>query len=261
MASSSSSKVSLKLLIDTKEERVLFAEASKEFIDFLFNLLRLPIGTVTRLLTKNAMVGSLGKLYESKENLGDVYLNKPEQDRNTLLKPSSPLASGYLLPTANDDDRHDTNSSGTPNLYMCGGRCNYGVTRVRNRACPYCRGSMGYAVQLVGDDKKATEDSSAKGFVKGVVTYTVMDDLEVRPMSTISTITLISKFKVKDISSLQERVVELRMEEGIKLLKASLQCKNVLTSVFLEKDNIKEQEISQDIAMESETFSFTSLFD
>ncbi|XP_028790125.1 uncharacterized protein LOC114746108 [Neltuma alba] len=246
-----SSKVSLKLLIDTKEERVLFAEASKEFIDFLFSLLRLPVGTVTRLLTKNAMVGSLGKLYESAENLNDVYLNNPEQDRNSLLKPSAPLASGYLLPAANDDDHHDTNSSGTPNFYMCGSRCNYGVTHVKGRACPSCGYSMSSAVQLVGNDKKMVEDSSAKGFVKGVVTYTVMDDLEVLPMSTISTITLISKFKIKDISSLQERVVELGMEEGIKLLKASLQCKNVLTSVFLEKDDIKKQGISQDIVMES----------
>ncbi|XP_028779613.1 uncharacterized protein LOC114735991 [Neltuma alba] len=252
MASSSSSKVSVKLLIDTKEERVLFAEASKEFIDFLFNLLRLPVGTVIRLLTKNAMVGCLGKLYESAENLSDVYLNNPEQDRNTLLKPSAPLGPGYLLPAAIDDDRHDTNSSGTTtNLYMCGSCSNHDVTYVEDTKCPHCSwGVMSHAVQLVGNDTKATE---VKGFVKGVVTYTVMDDLEVRPMSTISTITLISKFKVKDISALQERVVELGMEEGIELLKASLQCKNVLTSVFLEKDDKKKQGISQDIVIESET--------
>ncbi|XP_028790123.1 uncharacterized protein LOC114746106 [Neltuma alba] len=146
MASSSSSKVSVKLLIDTKEERVLFAEASKEFIDFLFNLLRLPVGTVIRLLTKNAMVGCLGKLYESAENLSDVYLNNPEQDRNTLLKPSAPFVSGYLLPAASDDDHHDTNSSGAaPKLYMCGRRCNYNVTYVKDSSCRSCGYSMGNA--------------------------------------------------------------------------------------------------------------------
>ncbi|KAF7811363.1 DUF674 domain-containing protein [Senna tora] len=63
----------MKLLIDTKTQRVLFAEASKDFINFLFNLLQLPIGTVTRLLTKNGMVGCLGKLYESIENLNETY--------------------------------------------------------------------------------------------------------------------------------------------------------------------------------------------
>ncbi|MCI14922.1 DUF674 family protein, partial [Trifolium medium] len=58
-SSSTTNKVTLKLLIDTKNEKVLFAEASKAVIDFLFNLLRLPVGTVVKLLSKNGMVGSL----------------------------------------------------------------------------------------------------------------------------------------------------------------------------------------------------------
>ncbi|CAK8574322.1 unnamed protein product [Lathyrus sativus] len=62
-SSSSSTKVTLKLLIDTKNQKVLFAEASKSVIDFLFNLLLLPIGTVVKLLTKNGMVGSIGNMY------------------------------------------------------------------------------------------------------------------------------------------------------------------------------------------------------
>ncbi|PNX65283.1 hypothetical protein L195_g062516, partial [Trifolium pratense] len=62
-SSSSNSKVSLKLIIDTKNEKVIvFAEASKAVIDFLFNLLCLPMGTVVKLLTTNGMVGSLGNL-------------------------------------------------------------------------------------------------------------------------------------------------------------------------------------------------------
>ena len=51
-----STKVTLKLLIDTKREGLLFAKASKEVVDFLFNLLQLPLGTVVRLLTKKGMV-------------------------------------------------------------------------------------------------------------------------------------------------------------------------------------------------------------
>ena len=95
------SKVSLKLLIDRNSERVLFAEASKEFMDFLFNLFRLPLGTVTSLLTENSMVGCLGKVYKSIENLSDDYLLNPSEARDVLLKPSVPV-SGYLLPTIDD---------------------------------------------------------------------------------------------------------------------------------------------------------------
>ena len=43
-------KVSLKLLTDTESQRVLFAEAGKEFIDFLFHILALPVGTFIPLL-------------------------------------------------------------------------------------------------------------------------------------------------------------------------------------------------------------------
>ncbi|KAH7840272.1 hypothetical protein Vadar_014921 [Vaccinium darrowii] len=46
MATPSIAKVSLKLLIDTKGNRVLFPEARKDFVDFLFNLLLLPLGTL-----------------------------------------------------------------------------------------------------------------------------------------------------------------------------------------------------------------------
>ena len=51
------------------------------------------------------------------------------------------------------------------------------------------------------------------GYVKGVVTYVVMDDLVVKPMSTTSNITLLQKFNVKEISALEERVVHLGMDE------------------------------------------------
>lgn len=62
------SKVTMKLMIDTNSRRVMFAEAGKECIDFLFNILALPIGSVIRLLTTKGMVGCLGNLYESLEN-------------------------------------------------------------------------------------------------------------------------------------------------------------------------------------------------
>lgn len=74
--------------------------------------------------------------------------------------------------------------------------------------------------------------------MKGVVTYMVMDNLEVKPMSTISALTLINKFHVKDVSSLVEKQVEVGFNEGMAILKASFESRFVLTTVFLVK---KEQ--------------------
>ncbi|KAI5346321.1 hypothetical protein L3X38_014200 [Prunus dulcis] len=74
----------------------MFAEATKEVVDFLFMLLSLPVGTVVRLFSKNGMVGCLGQLYESVENLSDTYL-QPNLDKDTLLKHKSPVAGANIL--------------------------------------------------------------------------------------------------------------------------------------------------------------------
>ena len=54
--------LSMKLLIDRKAQRMLFAEASKEVVDFLFSLLALPVATAVQLVGKEHMVGCVGNL-------------------------------------------------------------------------------------------------------------------------------------------------------------------------------------------------------
>ncbi|KAL3828506.1 hypothetical protein ACJIZ3_017308 [Penstemon smallii] len=51
-------------------------------------------------------------------------------------------------------------------------------------------------------------------------------------MSTISSITLLNKFNVKEVGSLQEKLVHIGMKEAVKLLKTSLYSKKVLTGSF-----------------------------
>jgi hypothetical protein len=90
-------KVSLRLLIEKKSQRVLFAEVDKKFVDFLFSIFTLPVGTVTRLLQKQNMAGCLHSLYKSIENLRDIYL-QPDQDKDFLLNPKVVNISGAKVP-------------------------------------------------------------------------------------------------------------------------------------------------------------------
>ncbi|XP_054786157.1 uncharacterized protein LOC129292605 [Prosopis cineraria] len=233
--STSMSKMSLKLLVDTKAERLLFAEASKDFIDFLFNLHRLPIGAVTNLLTKTNMVGSLGKLYESIENLSNTYLLQQSQDKDMLLKPKTLIPPGFLL-LLDYEGNIEQEEDEPPKLYMCSwNRCNCYVTLDVNTLCPSCGRLMNNSVNWVGKTKMEVKGPSGKdGFVKEAVTYMVMDNLVVQPISPISCIALLNKFNIKDVNSLQEVVVEFGIQEAIQLLKASMQSSNALTSVFLQ---------------------------
>ncbi|KAK1285253.1 hypothetical protein QJS10_CPB20g00925 [Acorus calamus] len=76
----------LKLFVDTRSIKVLFAEAGKEMVDFFFGLLAFPVGSVVKLLSKKSMIGSLGELYGSLESLSDNYI-RPGQNKATFLNP------------------------------------------------------------------------------------------------------------------------------------------------------------------------------
>ncbi|CAL4965304.1 unnamed protein product [Urochloa decumbens] len=104
--------LSMKLVIDKKAQRVLFAEASKEVVDFLFFLLTLPVATVVKLLGKESMVGCVGNLYASVEKL-DVR--------------SSPARC-------------------TGTTYS---NCRSYVTTVHSKQCPCCHFTMTTAAQLL----------------------------------------------------------------------------------------------------------------
>ncbi|XP_020102540.1 uncharacterized protein LOC109720073 [Ananas comosus] len=243
----STTKLSVKLLVDTKANKVLFAEAGKDVVDFLFSLLALPVGTIIKLITKESMVGSVANIRQSLESLDSTYFLS-DQAKVDLLNPKISVPSlsengVLLLPTSASSSLMGMNKR----YYRCSynynsSSCSNYVTHVRGAQCPSCAQRMttelqcvepnsSGAVQAVGTSK----GENGLGVVKGVVTYTIMDDLTIRPMSTISSITLLNTCNVKDLSVLQEMTVNLGMEEGLQLLKASLQPKTVLTDVFLAK--------------------------
>ncbi|MED6223776.1 hypothetical protein PIB30_077366 [Stylosanthes scabra] len=236
---STKSKLSLKVLIDTKRKKVLFAEASKDVVDFLFTLLQLPLATVVKLLTKEDVIGCLGNLYSSVENLNNVYM-QPNLSKDLLLNPTilpySPFISG-LLPSAAED-----HSQIIPKLYRCGyDYCNT-VSDAYNSLCGTCKNYRmtrevkyikGAATAATATATSSDSNNSNKGFVKELVTYMIMDDLVIQPMSTISGITMLNQFNVKDVGVLKEAVFQLGINEGLKLLKASMESETVLTRVFL----------------------------
>ncbi|TYH51397.1 hypothetical protein ES332_D10G270500v1 [Gossypium tomentosum] len=189
----------------SKSKRVLFAEAGKGFVDFLFSILSMPVGTVIRLLTKQGMVRCLGNLYGCIENLGNTYMQSLAK-KDTLSKPTISNYAANNVPLLFPNMKSSTT---TTKLYGCSDYCCF--TNLMNQR-----------ITLANQRSKGSSFAEG-GYVEGVVTYMVMNDLVVRPMSKISSITLLNKFKFLDVG-------------GIKLLRASLQSKMVLTAVFLGKE-------------------------
>lgn len=202
---------------------------SKEVVDFFFSLLSLHVGTVIRLLSEDGTVGCLGKLYESLENIATHTCNQistrtPCSNPNQLLlelisslltnpinwKPgtfTTVVAMAVVQLTITHPMRTNTVSDS---------RTRY-VSDDPSAICPNCGNRMSNQMSYVAPPLAAKSGailSSEGGYVKGVVTYMIMDDLEVQPMSTISSIAMLNKFNVKDVGALEEKVVQLGLQES-----------------------------------------------
>ncbi|CAN6353539.1 unnamed protein product [Urochloa humidicola] len=233
------STISLKLLVDNKAKKVLFAEAGKEFVDFVFSLLTLPIGAVVKLISAGTMQGSIGRLYQSVDHMGASYL-LPGTDKKDLLQPKVLQPDGRELLLLQGGAAAD---AGEPPLarfkmYTCRGHC-VTVTMEAGAQCPQCRQEMTTEMNFVlpsaaarapGAGGAAAAGEESGGYVK------VTDGLEVTPMSAISSITLINKFSIgKGDIDLAEKFVNVGMDEGLALLKAALRSDTVLSDVFLTR--------------------------
>ncbi|CAI9273521.1 unnamed protein product [Lactuca saligna] len=242
-ASSSSSEVSVKLLIDTKAKKVLFAEANKQFVDFLFHILSLPIGTVIKLLNKTSMVGSLGNLYESIENLSDTYM-QPNRSKNSVLNPKTVKYGAHvpLLLTPNDH-----NIPMAQKFYRCHS-CYSNVTDDPDVICPRCRHyHMSTQLTFVSGGGMLNGTAEGGGFVKEVVTYMVSDDLVVKPMSTISSLTMLNKFNVKEIGCLEEKVISLEMKESFSLFEITQSSDSRVPSMVVHSNGIGGDSVSSNL--------------
>ncbi|RLN27532.1 hypothetical protein C2845_PM05G22290 [Panicum miliaceum] len=241
-----STVLTMKLFVDSSplRRRVVFAEAGKDTVDFLFSLLDMPAGTAVKLLGKESMAGCMGNLYGSAEKLDDAYVHPGAANKDAVLcatVPTSPVAAGpnssllFRLPP------EPTLAPAPRRLFVCGSNyanCRGYVTEVRGTRCPNCSNLITADAKLVGSPPEPpppvpAREATRRGFVQGgAVTYTVTDDLVISPMSNVSSIALLNACAVRDLGALQERTVQIGYKEGLEILRASLQSKTVLTDVF-----------------------------
>ncbi|KAK1373694.1 putative DNA polymerase zeta catalytic subunit [Heracleum sosnowskyi] len=195
--------VSLKLLVDNSTQKVVFAEAGKDFVDFLFGLLEIPLGSLLNHLANQGMCESwtLSKVYQSVDKLDKEYL-QPDQTKTSLLHPQM----------------SSSNTKGAPLMQQLGYR------KSQSSSSSY------YGSSNRSDDKKEVD-----GYVKESVTYMISDDLTVKPVSSISSISLINSLGVKDIATLEEKIVNIDMQKALELVRTSFGSNTVLTDVFVGK--------------------------
>lgn len=202
--------INLKLMIDNKQKRILYAEADNKFVDFLFSILSLPIGTVLKLLSTapssptivTPMIGSLSSLYRSANSMKTNYFES-NRKKESLLNPHLPSKLKYLLGSSS--------SASEPKYFTCSS-CPDSFSNGYFARCTKCSEIMTTEALYVHYD---LGDGYVVG-AGGMVTYMVMDDLTVKPItSSMSTISMLTQLNVEDIRHIEEKVIPFHLSNEV----------------------------------------------
>ncbi|WOG95952.1 hypothetical protein DCAR_0415281 [Daucus carota subsp. sativus] len=212
--------MTIKLIVQKSSKKVLFALAEKNFVEFLFSFLTIPLGSITRLLSGNISVGSVSNLYQSevKEMLLHPRLAPLHLCKNQVFCLNEAKAPLYYCLS----DKRDSQYIGCLVEYKVD--CNYELK----------------CTPLTLKNPKFEEE-----YVRSNGMFMVTDDLVVSPFSAIASISIMQQLKICP-SDVEEQVVRIGMEEALKILKASFESTAALTNAFsgdipLTKQLLKEE--------------------
>jgi hypothetical protein len=226
----------VRLFINKRNRRVLYAEAGKDFVDLLFGFLLLPTGGVIRLLrehgsTSSKSVASISNLYKSVDKLNATYMTT---EKTFWLKPHKSFICYNGSPRI---------EYAIPPIYYACGNANRDFDskhQLSTRAGQRCVCGHELTNQLHFLDhpssyfssSSANPDQMIPGFVKETVTFIITDDLNILPISTITRIILLNQLEVKDLSELEEITVTVGPDKALELLWASMASTTVLNDAF-----------------------------
>ncbi|KAJ9550995.1 hypothetical protein OSB04_015040 [Centaurea solstitialis] len=232
--------VSIKVLVDTEKDRVVYAIADHNFVDVLFSFMTLPIGAIIRLLggkyDENFDVfGSLYNLSQSLNNLPVKYLFS-EESKMMLLNPISSAYEHCRKLKLNIDDTVLTKYF-ICNEWECN-RLSFKLSACNSTRCINCGKLMNREVgfKYENETSRADDNGDSNGvFVSDVSTFIVTDDLCVMPYTPGCCIQLLRDAGVTDMSFLEERSVDIGQEQILDLLRFALSCGSPLTYLVLRK--------------------------
>ncbi|KAJ9550834.1 hypothetical protein OSB04_014879 [Centaurea solstitialis] len=219
--------MTLKLTLQKSTSKFLFAEAGEDFVDFLFGFLEIPLGTIiTELMNDKTYLESLENLYDS------IYGMSFDQC----------IRWHYIKPMLTDPQlawKYVSENQISP-LYTSK------VSSQINYLSSVLGGTMVQWANVSDSMYNLTfKDPRVEGrYVKKAMKFMITDDLIVTRFSTISAIAIMKESKVP-LKDLEHHVVTIGIEEGLKILNASLKSRSIMTDVLLGPIIEKKKSLSQ----------------
>ncbi|EYU32400.1 hypothetical protein MIMGU_mgv1a022245mg [Erythranthe guttata] len=195
-ATSRPKKMNLKVVLQKSTNKLLFAQAEDDFVDFLFIFLAIPLGGVEHLLGSNTCLKSIDNLHRSVADLTDHNYLASADTKNILMNPE--LHHGYIS---------------------------------ENMVLPLSEQRLYATFNSTWGTIKCSSVKFVRGpgkYVKGPRLYKISDDLTVTPFCMASTLSVIESLNIP-LSDVKEIELQIGLEEGLNILKASLTSTSALT--------------------------------
>nr|ACF80090.1 unknown [Zea mays] len=232
-------------VLQTKDDSaLLYAEVGVDFVDSLFSLLSIPLGSAIKLYGQCSAKGCLGNVYRSID--GSVQEFVREECQSLLLDPKLPPFFGCCASKILQVDELAPRELTIKACFVC-------FKSLGFSGCSLCHGyyNSNYVFVKCGNMVKSIKLCEANpkqkgGCEKGEVyvsrkaNFLVTDDLRVLPLSLASTVKIVSDSKiqtsnlvVKEITLTKSKVMEL--QRAVLLLS-----RNILSSVLLHPKKNKK---------------------
>ncbi|KAL0648930.1 hypothetical protein Bca4012_047221 [Brassica carinata] len=228
-------KFTLRLIVDEEKNKVVLAEACRDFIDVLFSLMTLPMGTIAGLLKKHqkSEIGCLSNLYQSVADMSiDNFMTGA--CKQMLLNPRS-VKEAYckrLKLNLNPTDDH-LKYFKCPSFSSC-------------NMCSDFSGSDCACGRLMIDEIESTEEedeiqNDVDGvFVSGRSSFIITDDLKVSVDSTGLVLKTLNSLGCSDVSNLGEQLLDIGLNEMMHLLECVFSSNTPLTDALLKKQSTQD---------------------
>ncbi|XP_042426173.1 uncharacterized protein LOC122014046 [Zingiber officinale] len=218
-------KIIYKIKLSLVGNKVLYAEASQDFVNEIFSFLTFPLGTLKKQLGGRCKITCLNNLYGSARQLHTSgYMVAGCDER--LLNPKLP-------PYFNCNNRViEVEVAREEMYYACDYRCRLSATRYYCSS-PFHYGRKAKRALLIDPKTSPKRLDFPKGSFCKKLTYIVSDELVVTPFS------FTSLFSLRRQISEPVKMVELGIdkEEVLALLDAALSSSTALTDAFFDRAN------------------------
>jgi hypothetical protein len=201
--------VSLKLLLNENGNKVLFAEAGKDFVDILCSFLTMPLGTIARLVQKESTIGpvSVGCLNSLNKSVADMDQGCFSTDtiKQMLLQPINSAEDSCNTLKLNIDDSQPVKFFVCDNYTGCSNYRYMTISTYKDKHKCQCGKPITLPVLF---------KHFQKGFVNSNATFVITDDLTVMPNCIdYTSLSLLQELGIKNPSSVKEMVLNVTKEK------------------------------------------------